>query len=200
MLERWLSGQEYVLVFQRIWVWLPASTWLFTNVRGIQYPLLASVEPGTNVVHRYRYKKTIHIHKWTVKYWMCISSKQTKSLPWEGEVDKVTPLTKKLFVIDACWERENQWSATGSINHSPEQTPYPGVVGQHKTDSSFYFVGLFVMFLFWYLCLTRFCLFFIFLPFVSESEWEYEVVWEGRWGGVREGEEYDQYIVCEKIK
>lgn len=101
---------------------------------------------------------------------MCVSSKQTKSVPWEGGGQSHTPNQEAICNWCLLGKGTNQWSATGSINHSPGQTPCPGVVGQHKTDPSFYFVGLFVMFLFWYLCLTRFCLFFIFLLCLRVSE------------------------------
>lgn len=49
-----------------------------------------------------------------------------------------TPLTKKIFAIDMCWERRNQSSlmaCTWYISHTPVQTSCVGIVGQHKTHS-----------------------------------------------------------------
>lgn len=33
------------------------------------------------------------------------------------------------------------------IKHTPRQAPYPGIVGQHKMDSIYFFYGLFILFL-----------------------------------------------------
>lgn len=74
------------------------------------------------------------------------------------------PLTKKLFVTETCWERDNEFSpmeVTGykSINH-PGQVPCTGEAKQHRMDSvgfvsvllcfgfGFYFVFDFHCFLF----------------------------------------------------
>lgn len=64
---------------------------------------------------------------------------------WEGEVEPVPALTKKLFETDPCWPRKNQFSPVEchwvcQPQSTPEQVG-PGLKagGQHKMDSVFCF-------------------------------------------------------------
>lgn len=50
-------------------------------------------------------------------------------------------------------------SVTGHINHTPGQVPYPGAVGQYKTDSDFFCVCAF--FLYYCFMLVGWFLFFV---------------------------------------
>lgn len=70
----------------------------------------------------------------------CTVSIQTKSEQWVGKWTQSPTPTKKVSAVDSCWGRANltsprEWSWT--TNHTPGQTPRPGVVRQHKTDSMF---------------------------------------------------------------
>lgn len=50
-------------------------------------------------------------------------------------VNKVSPLNKKLFVIDTFEERGSQFSSysvSEYVNYTPGRTTYSGIVGQHK--------------------------------------------------------------------
>jgi hypothetical protein len=51
-LERWFSGQEHWLLFQRSWVQIPATTWWLTTIcNEIRWPLLVRLNKATVYLH-----------------------------------------------------------------------------------------------------------------------------------------------------
>lgn len=84
---------------------------------------------------------------------------------------------QELFAIETCWERENLFSPIECCwvaVHTPGQVPWPGIVGQHKTDFKSGFLYDFFV-LFWFFCQIGF----VFIWGERERE---NMNWGG-WGG-----------------
>lgn len=92
--------------------------------------------------------------------------KSGKILVWEEEVDTKSPLTKKLFVTDSCWEWESQFSPMQchwATNHTLGQAPCPAVVTQQKMKSVVFVFSVCVCVCVWTSCFVL--VFIVFLMF-----------------------------------
>lgn len=121
---------------------------------------------------------------------------QTRTLRWMS-TENVSPLTKKIFSVDFCWENNlSFYSVNEYINYNPGHDSCPGVVLLYKRESMFsvyslvYFVHLNILFV---------CLFILILIcHFWERKSLYEVWWVGRndelWGVDKTGRVWTKYI------
>lgn len=94
--------------------------------------------PGDNIRQNHSDINTNSQRLWLHAQHLYMFTLDKNSAQRKGSRQKTHTLITKLFAINIFWERENEFFQWCDIEHSPGQTLYPDVGGQHKEDFRFF--------------------------------------------------------------